>query len=373
VAVVVVAGGQGTRLGYDAPKGTFPIGPVSHATLFQIHAEKIAALERRYGCVIPWFVMTSPANHDDTAAFFTRHADFGLERVRLFVQGQMPAVHRASGHLLLSERDHLALSPDGHGGTLRALAAPGPEGEPSCLDEMRQRGIRSIFYFQVDNALVRVADPLYLGLHLEAHAEVSAKVVEKVDPFEKVGLVVEVDGRPGVIEYSDLPGELAERRRADGRLELSAGSIAIHVFERTFVERIVSGAAALPFHRADKKVPFLDDQGALVEPDSPNAVKFETFIFDTLPLAARVVVVETDRYEFQPLKNASGADSPASVRAAMVELHTSWVEQAGARVRRNAEGTPVPIEISPLYALEVADVVARPPAILDIDRPLYLR
>ena len=179
VAVVVVAGGSGTRLGFDGPKGTYPIGPVSAASLFQIHAEKIVALGRRYGKPLPLYVMTSPENHEATARFFAEHGQFGLDHVRLFVQGQMPAVDRESGKILLAEKGHLALSPDGHGGTLKALAAPGPDGAPSCLDEMRERGIRTIFYFQVDNPLVKIADPAFLGLHRQADAEMSFKVVEK--------------------------------------------------------------------------------------------------------------------------------------------------------------------------------------------------
>ena len=260
VAVVVVAGGLGTRLGFDGPKGTYPIGPVSAASLFQIHAEKVVAIGRRYGKTPPLYIMTSPENHEATARFFAENGQFGLEHVRLFVQGQMPAVDRESGKILLAEKGHLALSPDGHGGTLKALAAPGPDGAPSCLDEMRERGIRTIFYFQVDNPLVKIADPTFLGLHRSADAEMSFKVVEKQMPEEKLGVVVSVDGSPRVIEYSDLPAELAERREPDGSLELWAGSIAIHLIEREFVERLVVGLH-LPFHRAIKKVSYVDDSG----------------------------------------------------------------------------------------------------------------
>src|SRR5262249_55362403 len=154
---------------------------------------------------IPLYVMTSPDNHEATARFFAENGDFGLDRVRLFVQGQMPAVDRETGRVLLAEKGRVALSPDGHGGTLTALAAPGPEGGPSCLEEMEQGGIRPLFYFQVDNPLVQVAAPSFLGLPRQAGAEVSFKVIEKVRPDEKLGVVVRVDGRPQVIEYSDLP------------------------------------------------------------------------------------------------------------------------------------------------------------------------
>ncbi|GIW88663.1 MAG: UDP-N-acetylhexosamine pyrophosphorylase [Isosphaeraceae bacterium] len=374
VAVVLVAGGQGTRLGFDGPKGTYPIGPVSGASLFQIHSEKIVALSRRYGRALPFYVMTSPENHAATAAFFEANGRFGLEHLRLFTQGQMPAVDRRTGRLLLAGKDHLALSPDGHGGTLDALAAPGPEGQPSCLEEMRERGVRTVFYFQVDNPLVQIADPAFVGLHREAEAEVSFKVVEKVDPAERVGVVVELEGRPTVIEYSDLPAELAERREPDGSLALAAGSIAIHLFERSFIERIV-GQAELPYHRAIKKMAYMDEEGRLVEPDEPNAVKFERFIFDTLPLAARSAIVETDRrIEFEPLKNATGADSPATVRQRMSDLFADWLESAGARVLRRSDGSvPFGIEISPLYALESSELKGRIPENTWIEQPLYLR
>src|SRR5262249_11037224 len=152
----LVAGGSGTRLGFDGPKGTFPIGPVSSATLFQIHPEKVVALSRPHRQALPPYIMTSPQNHQATVDSFQANGRFGLEHVRFFVQGQMPAVDRESGRVVLASRDHVALSPDGHGGTLAALAAPGPGGTPSCLEEMRELGVRTLFYFQVDNPLVRI-------------------------------------------------------------------------------------------------------------------------------------------------------------------------------------------------------------------------
>jgi UDP-N-acetylglucosamine/UDP-N-acetylgalactosamine diphosphorylase len=374
VGVIVVAGGSGTRLGFEGPKGTFPIGPVSSASLFRIHAEKVVALGRRFGRPVPLYVMTSPENHQATVDYFQAHDRFGLEHLRFFVQGQMPAVDRASGRVLLAAPDHVALSPDGHGGTLAALAAPGPDGTPSCLEEMRQLGLRTLFYFQVDNPLVRVADPSFIGVHREADAEMSFKVVERLAPEERLGVVVSVGGRPQVIEYSDLPPELAGRREPEGRLELWAGSIAVHILERSFVERLV-GEHRLPFHRALKKVPCLDEAGRPVRPEEPNAVKFEQFIFDALPMAGRWTVVETDRAgEFEPLKNAVGPDSPATVHQRMSDLYGSWLEQAGATVPRRPDGSvPFGIEISPLFALDAAELKAKIEPGLVVERPLYLR
>ena len=374
VAVVVVAGGSGTRLGFDGPKGTYPIGPVSAASLFQIHAEKIVARSRRHGKPLPFYVMTSPENHAVTARFFQEHDNFGLEHVRFFVQGQMPAVDRSTGEVLLAERDHLALSPDGHGGTLAALAAPGPGGGPSCLDEMRDRGIRTLFYYQVDNPLVEIADPAFIGIHRQTEAELSFKVIEKLAPDEKLGVVVTVDGRPQVIEYSDLPAELAERREPEGSLQLWAGSIAVHILERGFIERL-RGGLDLPFHRAIKRVPYVNAAGVRVEPAEANAVKFERFIFDALPLARRWTMVETDRtVEFEPLKNATGPDSPATVRQRMSDLHAGWLEYAGATVPRRPDGSvPFGIEISPLFALDAAELKSKLEPGMVVEGPIYLR
>jgi len=373
VGVILVAGGSGTRLGFEGPKGTYPIGPVSKVSLFQIHAEKILALGRRHGRALPFYIMTSPENHRATVDFFDENDRFGLEHVRFFVQGQMPAVDLATGRVLLAQPDRVALSPDGHGGTLAALAAPGPGNSPSCLDEMRERGIRTLYYFQVDNPLAKIADPAFLGLHRQADAEMSFKVVERLTPEEKMGVVVLADGRPQVIEYSDLSPELAARRAPEGHLELWAGSIAIHLFERSFIERLLEGHR-MPFHRAIKKVPFIDDSGRLVKPEEPNGVKFEQFIFDALPQAERWTIVETDRAgEFEPLKNAKGPDSPATVHQRMSDLFGNWLEQAGAQVPRHADGTvAVPIEISPLFALDAAELKSKVEPGMVIERPTYL-
>lgn len=375
VGVIVVAGGSGTRLGFAGPKGTFPIGPVSSVSLFQIHAEKVVALGRRYGKQPPLYVMTSPENHEATVRFFEDHDRFGLDHVRFFVQGQMPAVDLATGKVLLADRGRIAMSPDGHGGTLTALAAPGHAGcGSSCLGEMGDRGVRTLFYFQVDNPMVEIADPTFIGLHRQAQADMSFKVVEKMTPDEKVGVVVSVDGKPQVIEYSDLPRSLAEKRSEDGQLAYWAGSIAIHILECSFVERLV-GVHRLPFHRAIKKVPCLGAGGEAIKPAEPNAVKFEQFIFDALPEAERFVVVETDRaVEFEPLKNAVGPDSPATVHQRMSDLFGGWLEQAGVSVPRRGDGSiPFAIEISPLFALDAHELKSKIEPGLVVERPIYLR
>jgi UDP-N-acetylglucosamine/UDP-N-acetylgalactosamine diphosphorylase len=370
VAVLVVAGGQGSRLGFDFPKGMFPTGPVSGKSLFQIHAEKVLALGRRYGRPVPFLVMTSPATDVETRNFFERHRFFGLprEEVFFFVQGTMPALDLATGKLLLEKPGHLFTSPNGHGGTLLALADSG------LLDKLRERGIREVFYFQVDNPLVKVADPSFLGYHRSVRSEASSKVIPKEGPDDKLGNLVLIDGRCAIIEYSDLPAELARQRDASGRLRFGVGSPAIHIFDIGFLERVSRGVERIPFHVARKKVPHLDARGEEVQPERENALKFEMFIFDALPRADRWAVVETSRREeFEPLKNATGRDSPESVRQAMSSLAGDWLEQAGVAVPRSAPGvTAVPLEISPLYALDAEELAGKVDRKLVINGPTYL-
>ncbi|HLJ94885.1 MAG TPA: UDPGP type 1 family protein [Gemmataceae bacterium] len=370
VAALVVAGGQATRLGFDHPKGMFPIGPVSDKTLFQIHAEKVLALSHRYGKGVPLLVLTSPATDAETQAFFEMQRFFGLARedVRFFCQGTMPALDWATGKLLLEAPGRLFTSPNGHGGTLLALA------ESGLLEQMEQRGIRQIFYFQVDNPLVKVGAPIFLGHHLQTGAEVSSKIVRKEEPNDRLGNLVLVDGRCTMIEYSDLPAELARQTDDEGRLRISAGSPAIHIFAVDFLRRLTRKGVQIPFHVARKKVPYLDENGKPVQPDKENALKFEMFIFDVLPLAERWAVVETSRREeFVPLKNATGPDSPAVVRQAISNRAADWLEQAGIAVPRQPNGdSAVALEISPLYALNARELAAKVPAGLRVDGPLYL-
>jgi UDP-N-acetylglucosamine/UDP-N-acetylgalactosamine diphosphorylase len=369
VAVLLVAGGQGSRLGFEHPKGMFAIGPVSSHTLFQIHAEKVLALRRRYGRPVPFLVMTSPATDAETRAFFAEHGTFGLptDEVFFFCQGTMPALDMQTGKLLMEGQGKLFTSPNGHGGTLTALADTG------LLDRLRQGGIRQVFYFQVDNPLVKVADPVFLGHHLAADAEVSSKVVAKEGPKDKLGNMVLIDGRCSIIEYSDLPEELGRQTEEHGRLRLWAGSPAIHIFAVDFLGHVTQGTTRMPFHVARKKVPYLDGQGRLVQPEWENALKFETFIFDVLPLADRWTVVETSRpEEFVPLKNATGPDSPEVVQKAISNQAAAWLEQAGVAVPRRPNGdAAVPLEVSPLFALD-AEEVARRARSLRIDGPTFL-
>jgi UDP-N-acetylglucosamine/UDP-N-acetylgalactosamine diphosphorylase len=366
VGVILVAGGQGSRLGFQHPKGMYRVGPVSGASLFQILLEKILARSRSAGMRIPLYLMTSPATHDETVAYLRANENFGLpgEDIRIFTQGTMPAVDAQSGGLLLADKHQLALSPDGHGGTLYALS--------ELLPEIRRRGLAQLFYCQVDNPLVEMCDPALLGYHLLSGSEMSTQVVAKRTARDNVGNVVSIDGVLRIIEYSDLnplSDEIVERRQQDSMPVFWAGNTAVHVFETAFLERMAASGTSLPFHVARKAVPYLGAGGRVVVPAEPNAIKFERFIFDLLPAARQSIVVEIDEQQaFAPVKNASGAqrDSPETVRAQMIALHTAWLRAAGCTVAPD-----VPVEISPLFAQNAQEVAARLAPGLIVTRPQY--
>jgi UDP-N-acetylglucosamine/UDP-N-acetylgalactosamine diphosphorylase len=342
VAAFLVAGGQGTRLGYDGPKGEYPVTPIKKKPLFQVFAEQLLFWSKQSGKSIPWYIMTSDANDARTREFFKKHNHFGYAAsdVFFFRQGAMPAFS-FDGQMLLQAKDELALSPDGHGGSLRALDKSG------ALADMQKRGIEHLSYFQVDNPIVHTIDPLFLGLHDLSGSEMSSKTIAKAGPLERVGNFCVVDGVVQVIEYSDLPDELAKQTNPDGSLKFNAGSIAIHALRVSFIKRLNEGGQLrLPWHRAEKKVPYVDATGALVKPDKPNAVKLEQFVFDAIPLAKNAIVYTTDRSEeFSPVKNAEGSDSPATSRADQSARAIRWLRESGVQV---PEG--VVVEISPLLA-----------------------
>ena len=357
VGTMVVAGGQGTRLGFDAPKGTFSISPIKNKTLFQLFAENIQNVNRTFGCKMPWYVMTSSATDAPTRTFFDEHGYFGLDRddVYFFEQGVMPAVDDA-GKIILTEPHRVALSPNGHGGSLLALRDKG------VLDDAKRRGVEIISYFQVDNPLVSPADPLFIGLHQHAGSQMSSIAVPKADDLEKVGNFVSIDGKIQIIEYSDLPDSLAHARNPDGSRKLNAGSVAIHLINRTYVEDLTGGTGvSLPWHRARKKVEYYDASASTtVQPDAPNATKFEMFIFDAVPLASQSIILEQLREDcFSPVKNAEGVDSPATSRRDMVRRAAKWLEACGVNVPRDANQEPqATIEISPLRAINAKQLCA---------------
>lgn len=361
VAAFTVAGGQGTRLGFDGPKGAYEVTPVTGKSLFQVFAEKILAASRRYDRPIPWFIMTSVINHGATVKFFEKHRFFGFDRelVHFFSQGLMPAVD-FDGKIILSAPGEIALSPDGHGGSLRALVRNG------CTETMRQRGIDILSYFQVDNPLVRCLDPAFIGFHVLGESELSSKACLKAYPEEKVGVFVRSSGQTKVLEYSDprFTDEMKEATDADadadGALRFRAGSIAIHIFSRDLIDRLGRGddpALRLPFARANKKVPTIGDPN----PAQPNGVKFEMFVFDALPFAKNPVVIETAREDdFSPVKNDEGVDSPETCRQDQLRQFARWAKAAGQQLPVDETGLPeFEFEISPLFADSEAEFVRK--------------
>ncbi len=344
VALCTVAGGQGTRLGFDGPKGTYPTSIIKNKTLFQLFAEQVIGLQNKYETELKWYIMTSCINDTATREFFEANNYFGLkaENVFFFVQGLMP-VFDQNGKILLASKGEIAMSPDGHGGTLLAMKKSG------ALQQMIDNGIEHLSYFQVDNPIASVISPLFVGLHHLEGAEVSARSLTKTGPFEKLGNFCMTEGKLAIIEYSDMPEELATLTDDSGKLAYRAGSPAIHVFRRSFIERVTDGEFSLPFHRADKKVAFVDASGTEVTPEENNAVKLETFIFDSLPLAKNPIILEAVREEeFAPVKNKTGVDSAESCREMMQEKAAKMLADAGVEVPRKEDGLlDCVLEISP--------------------------
>lgn len=349
VGVFVVAGGQGTRLGFPRPKGAYPVGPATSRCLFAIQAQKIRGLARRLGRAVPWYVMTSPATDAETRALFRDEDCFGLDPadVVIFSQGVVPACD-FEGRLILESPHRVAESPNGHGGALLAL------GDSGALDDMARRGVDRIFYYQVDNPLVQIADPVFLGFHDLEQAEMSCKVIRKPDPDEKVGVVAMVDGALGIVEYTELQEPERSLRDDSGNLVYWAGSIAIHVLDTDFVRRVRKDAMrCLPYHASAKKIPTVDPSGVPVAPDEPNGYKLERFVFDALPAAERVCVLEVRPEEdFSPIKNAEGKDSPATARRAMDAQYRSWLAKAGIDVPEDV--TAIEIDHSQIDSAEEA-------------------
>jgi UDP-N-acetylglucosamine/UDP-N-acetylgalactosamine diphosphorylase len=364
IGVLTVAGGQGTRLGWSGPKGTFPATPVSGKSLFQVIAEQIVFASKKYKTTIPWYIMTSIENDAITRSFLLDNNCFGLDRtdIFLFTQGEVPAVDE-NGNMLLSSKNKIALNPDGHGGVITALQQSGG------LDEMLKRGIKHLSYVQIDNPLAKVIDPNFIGLHISelSSAEASSKCVRKTNPNERVGIFCNVDGNIEVVEYSDLPSEKNNETDSEGQLIYSSGSIALHLFSVEFLQRV---AGDLPWHMAHKSVPCIDlKSGNCDEVDAPNAFKFEKFVFDVLPLAKKSIVVETKREEeFAPIKNASGEDSPSTSHAMQQERSRRWLMISGISVSKQAV-----VELSPLTASCPEDLdISTLPESIESDETLAL-
>lgn len=358
VAVVLMAGGQGTRLGSSAPKGCFDIGLPSQKSLFQLQGERIAKVEmlakKKYGkekVTVPWYVMTSGPTRGPTEKFFEEHKYFGLkkENVTIFEQGVLPCISN-EGKILLESKSKVAVAPDGNGGIYQALIMAG------IVSDMGKRGIKHIHAYCVDNCLVRVADPTFIGFAASKSVDIATKVVRKRNAKESVGLILQKNGKPDVVEYSEITTEHAEAKDSKNPelLKFRAANIVNHYYSYSFLESIPVWAKKLPHHVARKKIPFVDTEtGETVKPEKPNGIKLEQFVFDCFPFLAleKFACMEVRREdEFSPLKNArgTGEDDPDTSKKDIMTQGKKWVQAAGATVV--SENADDGIEVSPLIS-----------------------
>ena len=341
IGFLTVAGGQGSRLGYDHPKGCFPISPVKKKSLFQIFAEKIKFYSNYYKNDFNWYIMTSKFNYQETMDFFEKNNYFKLNKNNIFFfkQGMLPSL-TLDGKLILSERNRLFLNPDGHGGVLKALLNSG------LLHKMKDKGIKHLSYFQVDNPMVKMADPYFIGHHIQQKSMVSSKVIAKLYPEEKLGAICKKDKQNCVIEYSDLSKKETYAKNSEGQLKYLMGSIAIHIFDIKF---LLNFTKKMPIHFAKKKIngyAFTENHNPIIK--DVEGIKFETFVFDSIPLAKKSVFFETERdIEFYPVKNKTGLDSIETCIQGQSKLFVRWLSEAGLC---KAEYNEQKVEISPGYA-----------------------
>ena len=311
LAVVTMAGGQGTRLGHNGPKGTYDIGLDSHKSLFELLSDGIKEEAKKYGVTIPWFIMTSRENNKATIEFFEKHKYFGYQKdknIFFFIQGEIPMMD-TEGKILIGEDGLIKLAADGHGGIYESLVKTG------MTKKMKELGVKWVFIGGVDNCLVKMVDPVLMGVAIDQQVTVACKSVVKANPQEKVGVFCKRNGKPNVIEYTEITEDMAEARDKDGELLYGESHILCNLFSVDAVERM--GANPLPYHVTFKKAKYIDKDGNLVEPDSPNAYKFEAFLFDAFGEVDEMAVLRVKREEeFAPVKNAdtAGVDCPKTAR-----------------------------------------------------------
>ena len=308
-AVITMAGGQGTRLGHPGPKGTFKLDVYGKGKyLFEILAENLKQANKTYGTVIPWYIMTSKENNNQTVEFLEKNNYFGYdkEKVTIFMQNEMPLVN-TEGRLLISKELKIKEASDGNGGTYSSLRASG------CLADMKEKGIKWIFVGGVDNALLKMADVTLLGMAKDLGYEIASKSVVKANPHEKVGAFCKINGKPKIIEYAELPKDMAEEVDSNGELKYGESNIMCHLYTIDAIEKI--SKETLTYHTALKKNSYIDENGREVIPESPNSYKFESFIFDAFEFFDDMGLLRVKREEeFAPVKNKEGADSPKTAK-----------------------------------------------------------
>jgi len=345
VAALVLAGGQGTRLGFAGPKGMYDIGLPSGHTLFQLLAERLKKLKDIAKCEsLPFYIMTSPINHEVTTRFFKDNDYFGLPEndVLFFQQGMLPGMTN-DGKIILESAGQVAMAPDGNGGIYPSLKNSG------MIDDMTSRGTKYIHVFSIDNALTKIADPVFIGHCVSEEADCGNKVVWKSGPHEKVGVLAEKAGKPCIVEYSEITTEMAELTDTNGRLIFGAGNICNHFYTLDFLrEKVIPNLGNL-YHIARKKIPYYDETSqSTVKPETNNGIKLESFIFDIFPLSERMAVLDTVRdQEFAPVKNAPGSpsDSPDTARSYLSKQAQQWVTKAGGKLTGDLDSL---CEMSPM-------------------------
>ena len=309
LAAVTMAGGQGTRLGHDGPKGTYDIGLESHKSLFELLSDGLKEQGKKYGVIIPWFIMTSRENNDATVDFFAKHRYFGYEKdknIFFFKQGELPMID-TEGKILIGEDGLIKEAANGHGGIYEALVKNG------MTKKMRELGVEWVFIGGVDNCLVKMVDPVLMGIAIDKNVTAAGKSVVKANPQEKVGVFCKRNGRPSVVEYTEIPKEMSEATDENGNLIYGESHILCNLFNIDAIERM--GSKPLPYHIAFKKATYIDKDGNKVVPDGPNAYKFEAFLFDAFGELDDMAILRVKREEeFAPVKNATGTDSPETAR-----------------------------------------------------------
>ncbi len=309
VAAILLAGGQGTRLGFDKPKGMFNIGRTRELYIFECLINNLMDVVKQTGEWIPLCIMTSEKNNNDTVNFFADKNYFGYNSryIRFFVQDMAPSVD-FSGKILLETKSRVSSSPNGNGGWFSSLVRSG------LLAELENQGVEWLNVFAVDNVLQRIADPMFIGAVIESGCQSGSKVVAKADPYERVGAMCLKDGKPSIVEYYELTDEMAVQRMDDGELAYKFGVTLNYLFNMEQLDII--NRTKMPVHIVEKKIPYVNENGREINPDKPNGYKFETLILDMINMNDSCLPYEVVRNrEFAPVKNATGVDSVDTARA----------------------------------------------------------
>ena len=303
-AVVTMAGGQGSRLGHDGPKGTFDFGLENHKSIFEVLCDRLKEAYKKYNVYIPWYIMTSRQNNEDTINFFEKNNYFGYskENIYFFKQGELPVLND-QGELMLNKEGNINTAADGHGGIFVSME------KEKITENMKQRGIKWVFIGPVDNVLIKMVDPIFIGICQDKNMLAGGKSIIKAYPEERVGVFCKKNGKPDVIEYTEISKEMAEMKNDRGELVYAESHINCNVFNIDIIEKISKNK--LPYHSAHKKIEYLNKEGQVVKPEEPNAYKFEAFIFDAFKMLDEMTIFRVKREEeFAPIKNAEGKDSP---------------------------------------------------------------